>query len=77
MPCPPLRPEGLTKEEQRSLLTLVRLRTASPTGRPGQTLLLTPTRISDRGCAKPLLTALLQLERSEPTRTNQPGMPAR
>ena len=34
---PPLRPKGLAKEEQRSLLTPAHLRTASPTGGPGQT----------------------------------------
>ena len=68
-----LRPEGLAEKERRSLPTLARLsdrkaspptpahlRTASPTGRPGQTPLPTPTRVSDWGCAKPLLTALLQ-----------------
>ena len=35
---PPLRLEGLTKEEQRSLSSLSHLRTASPTGRPGQNI---------------------------------------
>ena len=33
---PSLRPEGLTKEEQRSLPTPAHLWMASPTGRPGQ-----------------------------------------
>ena len=37
----------------------------------------TPTHVSDRGCAKPLLMALLRLARSEPTGTNRPGTPAR
>ena len=69
---PPLRPE----EEQRSLPTLARLRTASPTGRPGQTPLLTLTRSSDRECIEPLLIAPLRLAQLEPTRTNKPGMPA-
>ena len=67
----PLRPEGLAKEERRSLPTpprfsdrkswpkrRFRLRPVSPTGRPGQTPLLTPTRVSDRGCTEPLLTSL-------------------
>ena len=46
---PPLRPEGLTKEEQRSLSTLACLWMASPTGRPGQTphLSLTPSSTGD------------------------------
>ena len=48
-----LRPEGLAEEERRLLPTLARLRTASPTGRPGQTPLPTPTRFSDRECAEP------------------------
>ena len=34
-------------------------------------LLLTLNRASDWGCAKPLLTALLQLAHSEPTGTNR------
>ena len=62
---PPLRPE-------RSLRSPARLRTAPPTRRPGQTLLPTPTRVSDQGCAKPLLTALLRLARSEPTDRGRP-----
>ena len=66
---PPLRPEGLDP-------TPARLRTASPTGRPGQTLLLTSTRVSDWGYVKPLLTALLRLARLESTGTNRPGTPA-
>ena len=53
---PPLQPEGLTEEEQRSFLT--------------------PICVSDRGCTEPLLTALLRLAQSEPTRTNRPGTPA-
>ena len=70
-----LRPEGLAKEEQRSLPTLAclsdqkvwpkrnnarfRLHPASSTERPGQTPPLTPTHVSDQGCTEPLLTALL------------------
>ena len=57
----PLRPEGLTKEEQCSLLTLARLRTASSTGSPGQIPLLTLTAVSGRGRTEPLLIALLRL----------------
>ena len=84
------RTEGLAEEERRPLLTSARLSDrkhslqslaplwkASLTGRPGQTLLSTPTRVSDRGCTKPLLTTLLQLTQSEPIGTNRPGMPAR
>ena len=44
----PLRPE-------RSLRSPVRLRMASSTGRSSQTPLPTPTRVFDRGCAKPCL----------------------
>ena len=52
---PPLRPKGLAEEEQRSLPTLAHLSDwkAQPTP------LLTPTRVSDRGCTEPLLTTLL------------------
>ena len=69
---PPLQPEGLAKEERRSLPTPTRFsdRKAWPTP------LLTPTRVFDRGCTEPLLTALLQLAQSEPTGTNRPGTPA-
>ena len=74
---PPLRPKGLTEEEHRSLPTLAHLQTASLTGRPDQKPLSTPTRVSDRGCIEPLLTALLQLVQSELTGTNQLRMPAR
>ena len=67
---PPLRPE-------RSLWSPAHLQTASLIKRPGQTPLLTLTRVSDQGCAKPLLIALLQLAQSKPTETNRPGTPAR
>ena len=63
---PPFRPE-------RSLRSPARFRTASPTERPGQNT----ASDSDRACAEPLLTALLQLARSEPTGTNRPGTLAR
>ena len=66
------RLEGLAEEERRPVPTPARLsdRSArfglqptsemvSPTGGPGQTPLLTPTRVSDQACAKPLLTTLL------------------
>ena len=70
---PPLRPEGLAKEEQLSLPTPTHLWMTSPTARLGQTPLSTPTRVSDRGCAEPLLTALLRLPQLEPIGTNRPG----
>ena len=49
--------------------TRFRLRPISPTGRPGQTPLLTLTRSSDRECIEPLLIAPLRLAQLEPTRT--------
>jgi len=83
------QPEGLAEKERRPLPTLAglsdrkaslptpaHLRMASPTGRPGQTPLSTPTRVPDRGCVEPLLTALLQLAQSEPTGTNRSGTSA-
>ena len=42
---PPLRPE----EKQRSLLTLARLQTASPTGRPGQSTISDSDPVSSTG----------------------------
>ena len=84
------RPEGKVEEERRPFLTpahlsnrsaLIGLQPASgwplrPEGL-AKALLLTLTRVSDWGYTKPLLTALLQLAHSEPTRTNRPGTPAR
>ena len=84
------RSEGLTKEERHPFPTpahisdqINRFDLQPASGRPlrleglAKTPLLTPTRVSDRGCAKPLLTALLQLAHSELNGTNRLGMPAR
>ena len=84
------RPEGLAEEERRPFLTPAHLSDRSArfglqttSGRPlrpeglAKALLLIPTRVSDRGCTKPLLTALLRLAQSEPTVTNRPRTLAR
>ena len=68
----PLRPEGLAKEEQTPLLTPSRLSDRKAWPRRNNA-----TSDSDRGYTEPLLTTLLRLAQSEPTRTNRPGTPAR
>ena len=84
------RLEGLAEEERRPFLTPAHLsdwstrfglqpaseRPLRPEGL-AKVLLLTPTRISDWGYDKPLLTALLQLTHSEPNGTNRSGTLAR
>ena len=70
---PPLRPKGLAKEEQRSLPTLARHSNWKAWPKHH---FRTLTRVSDRGCTEPLLTALVRLAQSKPTRTNRPGTSA-
>ena len=71
---PPLRPEGLAKEEHCLFLTPARLSDQKAWPNTASEI---STCVSDRGCTEPLLTALLRLAHSEPAGTDQPGMPTR
>ena len=62
--------EGLAEEERHPILTLARLQTTTPTGRPDQTPLLNYELRLQPEHTEPLLTALLQLAQLEPTGTN-------